>query len=129
MKIALCDDEQYFREVISDYCKEFERKTGIKIALHIFSEGKEVLAYVEKNKDIDLFILDIKMEHVNGLQVAETIRKLEIRSKIVFLTSVLEYAPEGYRFKASLYWMKPLSYERFYKDLTELYEEIKKEKK
>lgn len=127
MKIVLCDDETYFLEIVSEYCDKFEQESKIPIALIKFTSGEDVLSYYRQDKNIDLFILDIVMDEINGLQLAEEIRKAGIHTKIVFLTVVLKYATEGYIYRATRYWLKPLTYEKFSTEMRELYTQIKKE--
>lgn len=127
MKIVICDDEPYFLEIISEYCEMFEREYKIPISLIKFRRGEDVLAYYQQDKNIDLFILDIIMEEMNGLELAEAIRKTGGHTKIVFLTVVLKYATEGYLYGAARYWLKPLTYEKFSLEMQDLYMQIKKE--
>lgn len=127
MKIVICDDEPFFLEMISEYCEKFEQEYKIPITLVRFTRGEDVLTYYQQDKNIDLFILDILMEEINGLQLAEEIRKAGIHTKIVFLTVVLKYATEGYVYRAARYWLKPLTYEKFSSEMQELYVQIKKE--
>lgn len=127
MKIAICDDEPYFIDLISKYCSQYEKEYKIPLVLIKFSEGEKLLYYHKKNKDIDLFILDIMMKEPNGLSIAREIRREGNSSKIVFLTSAIKFAPEGYVIGVSRYWMKPLSYSKFCKEITDLYHQIKKE--
>lgn len=127
MKIVICDDEPYFLEIISEYCEMFEREYKIPISLIKFRRGEDVLAYYQQDKNIDLFILDIIMEEMNGLQLAEAIRTTGGHTKIVFLTVVLKYATEGYLYGAARYWLKPLTYEKFSLEMQDLYMQIKKE--
>lgn len=124
MKILICDDEVFFLEMLADYCERYERENHIPICLVKFTDGLSLLEYYRKNKDVDLCILDIMMKEINGLQVANEIRKEGARTKIVFLTTALKYAPRGYDVGAKRYWMKPLTYEKFSSDLAILYNEI-----
>lgn len=127
MKIAVCDDDLLFLDILSEFCEKFERNNKIPITLIRFADGESVLEYYKYNKDIDLFVLDIKMKGLDGLQVAERIRSAEAGTKIVFLTSAIEYGPQGYEIGISRYWLKPLQYNKFETELLVLYEQIKKE--
>ena len=127
MKILACDDDTLFLDMISEYCQRFQKESSIPVALISYSRGCDVLAYYKKHKDIDLFILDIKMSEINGIQIAEEIRKTDLHTRIVFLTSAPEYAPRGYLFGVSRYWIKPLCYDIFAKDVLALYREMEKE--
>lgn len=128
MKIILCDDEEYLLEGIVEYCKRFEKENMVPIHIIRFTDGIECLNFYRKNKDVDLCILDIKMKKVNGIQIAEEIRKEGARTKIIFLTSSIKYAPQGYVVGAKRYWMKPLTFEKFSADLIDIIDEIKNEK-
>lgn len=128
MKIIVCDDEPYFLDLISGYCARFEKEFHIPITTIKFGNGKDVLSYYKKNKDIDLFILDIMMKEIDGLKIAKAVRNDGSKTKIIFLTSALEFAPTGYLFGVSRYWMKPLFYSKFSLEMQSLCKEIKKER-
>lgn len=127
MKVLICDDEPYFIELMEKYCLQFEKKTMVPIQLFKCSSSEEVLLCCKRNKDIDIYILDIMLDKSNGLEIANEIRRMGIKSKIIFLTSAIKFAPEGYSVGASRYWMKPIKYEKFCLDMLKMVEEIKLE--
>lgn len=127
MQILICDDEKVFQENIADYCRRFMKEYEIPIRISMCQSGDEALALCRKEKNIDICILDIKMDGMNGMRLAKEIRNLGMRSRIVFLTSYVQYAPKGYEVGASRYWMKPISYEKFCSEIQSLYEEIQRE--
>ena len=120
MKIIICDDEPAFVELISEYCMRFKEEEEIPMRILRFFSGRDVLEYCEMDRDIDLFILDIKMEDIDGLCLTKKLRGMGMRSKIVFLTSALAFAPKGYEMGVSRYWMKPLEYGRFCSEMKAL---------
>ena len=61
------------------------------------------------NCDYDVFLLDIYMHNMSGIQVAEEIRKKDKYVLIIFITSSKDYAVEVYRVHASDYLLKPIS--------------------
>lgn len=129
MKVLVCDDEAAFLEIISEYCIRFRDEYKIPFGFIRFSKGKDVVKYCRTNKDVDLFILDIKMKEMDGIRLTEELKKMGIHSKIVFLTSVLDFAPRGYELGVSRYWMKPLTYSKFCSEMKTLFEDIEKESK
>lgn len=60
----------------------------------------------------DIIFLDIKMPYMDGVEVAEKIRERDADVTIIFLTSILERAIEGYRVKAANYLTKPVKKEK-----------------
>ena len=129
MRIVVCDDEKVFVDIITEYSERFEDEFHIQMSLIKFQSGQDVISYVKQDRTVDLFILDIMMTGVNGLQVAKEIREYGSKARIVFLTSVLRYAPEGYNYGVKYYWMKPLSYQKFAHDIKKIYQELLKEER
>lgn len=127
MRILVCDDEPYFTEIIEKYCLQFEQENMIPIQLMKCSTEKELWMYCEKDKNIDIYILDIMLEKSDGLQIANKIRQMGIQAKIIFLTSSIKFAPQGYTVGASRYWMKPIQYEQFAQDMLTIIREIELE--
>lgn len=60
----------------------------------------------------DIIFLDIKMPYMDGVEVAEKIRERDADVTIIFLTSILERAIEGYRVKAANYLTMPVKKEK-----------------
>ena len=129
MKVLVCDDEAAFLEVITEYCMRFREESKIPFGFIKFSKGEDVVKYCRTNKDIDLFILDIKMKEMDGIRLVEELKKMGIYSKIVFVTSFLDFAPRGYELGVSRYWMKPLMYSKFCSEMKMLFDDIEKESK
>lgn len=125
MRLLLCDDEPLFLEKIYNYCLRFKMEYNLPLSIVKFSSGNEVLEFCQELPDIDIFILDIKMNDLNGLSLAKKIRSLGYKSKIIFLTVALEFAPQGYELDVSRYWIKPLSYNKFCSELLILIEQLK----
>ncbi len=65
--ILIVDDEEDIRSL---YESEFEVE-GYQTSSVM--SGREAIKYIDENSDLDLIILDIKMEDVDGLEVLENI--------------------------------------------------------
>ena len=57
----------------------------------------------------DIIFLDIKMPYIDGVEVAEKIRDRDPEVTIIFLTSLLGRAVDGYRVRASNFLIKPVT--------------------
>lgn len=73
-----------------------------------FSDCEEAIGYVSDNP-VDVAFLDINMRGMGGLALAEKIRSLCPKCKIVFCTGYEEYAIQAFKLHASGYLMKPVS--------------------
>jgi len=119
--IGICDGEQTVRSLLADYVARYHSETGAEIQLLSYSTGEKLLKNYLLN--IDLIFLEIPLRKVNGLKIAEYIKQYDKRVRIVFLTTVLSYVLEAYEVGASNYLLKPLSYEKFCKELNRTFEE------
>ena len=68
-----------------------------------------------KNKPVDLMFLDIQMPEITGIGLLKVLPK---KPMVVFTTAYSEYALDGYELDVFDYLLKPISFERFWKQLT-----------
>lgn len=129
MRVVICDDEPYFISMIKEYYTIFSKKYNTPCTVIAFTNGNALLKYLKENVSTDIFILDIIMNKPNGIELAEEIRKHDKKVKIIFLTSALDFAPKGYEFNASRYWLKPLPYEKFESAMLILQNQLERETK
>lgn len=87
-------------------------------SLKTYSNGLEAVLQIGEEKP-DLILLDIVMPNLNGLELAEKIRKMHRDIKIIILTGYPEYLTEDERGKFLDYMTKPI-------DLRKLHETILK---
>ncbi|HJD24580.1 MAG TPA: LytTR family DNA-binding domain-containing protein [Firmicutes bacterium] len=65
----------------------------------------------------DVYLLDIIMPHLNGIDVARKVRERGETAEILFLTTSREYAVEAFGVKASGYLIKPVQKADFEKEM------------
>lgn len=104
LKCIAIDDEPMALLVIEQFCR---RKGGMELS--VFSEPRVGLEAIRRDKP-DLVFLDIQMNSINGLEIADT---LPSESCFIFTTAYAEYALEGFNLDAVDFLHKPFSYERF----------------
>ena len=109
MRIAVCDDEELFRIEF----KSVLDKVLINAEYNIdtFSGGSSLYEAFLKNP-FDLVFLDIEMPGIDGITLAKRLRAVSENVQIVFLTSHIEYALEGYEVNALRYLTKPVSIDK-----------------
>lgn len=106
LQIAICDDEQFYREKIQKLLKEYLEKRGLPYAFHLFLSGEAFLKQCADHTKFDIVFLDINMAEIDGIQTAERIRAFHSDTYIVFVTAFMDYALEGYKVNAVRYLMK-----------------------
>lgn len=113
VKIAVCEDEKETQLLIEDYLENILKNISIEYEIQKYISGEELL---ESNlKDIDILLLDIKMEKLNGMDTARKIREVDNEMEIIFITSLIDYVQEGYEARAYRYLLKPIEFEELKK--------------
>lgn len=104
LKCIAIDDEPMALLVIEQFCR---RRGGMELLT--FSEPRVGLEAICRQKP-DLVFLDIQMNSLNGLEIADV---LPHECCFIFTTAYAEYALEGFNLDAVDFLHKPFSYERF----------------
>ena len=112
MKIALVDDQiadlNQSETFLKKYLAENFAQVADPIELDTFLNPQDFLESFEPQK-FDLLILDIFMKPLNGIQVAQIVRKRDKDVAIIFLTSSEDFILEGYKVFAVGYFLKPFA--------------------
>lgn len=109
MKIAICDDEEYYVQKIRKRVEEILQQKGMTdYRLDSYGSGQELCADVEKIKEYSIVFLDINMQGMNGIETAERIREINSQVYLVFITAYVDYAVEGYRVEAIRFLLKDM---------------------
>ena len=120
MKIAVCDDRAecltQVNEIAGDYIAQ---RKGTQLTLTSFSDPYDLLESADEVGGYDIYILDIVMPGMTGIQLGVKLRNAGHDGKIIYLTSSEEYAIESFKVKAFDYIMKPISKEVFFKTMDE----------
>ena len=105
MRIAVCDDEELFRIEFKSVLDKV--LINAEYDIDTFSGGSSLYEAFLKNP-FDLVFLDIEMPGIDGITLAKRLRAVSDNVQIVYLTSHIEYALEGYEVNALRYLVKPV---------------------
>ena len=118
IRIALCDDEQNILDEVSQYINKYaEKKNNQALEIVPFDSARSLKNAMDDEKTFDVFILDVYIGKEMGTALAKNIRKRGIESPIIFLTTSVEHAPQGYETGTLRYLIKPLDPKKFYEAL------------
>lgn len=113
--IALCDDNDLQRELMQDMLDEYIKTRAVTYTT--FSSGEKLIEHVKANGGFDIYILDVIMPGINGMEVATTLRQLYDTGHIIFATASLEYAVMSYDVEAFHYLTKPVEPSKLFRIL------------
>ena len=123
-RIAVCDDEALSLKQISDCLELMEQESQEELQVFYFSSGEDLLDHLPP--DLDVLLLDIGMDGTNGMDVARHLRRCGVDCIIIFITSMTEYALEGYEVHAFSFLAKPVQYVALRRQLNEAFAQLDK---
>ena len=111
MKVAIIDDEQDALDILQGYLERFSEERKCRIETVLFHSGDEIVK--DYRPAYDVLIFDVSMPGISGLDAAREIRRKDRGVTILFITSMAQYAIEGYDVEAVDYVLKPVTYPDF----------------
>ena len=109
MRLAICDDNDLERNLLYSLLKKYFLETSVRCEFTLYDRGASLYYDVMENIEYDIIFLDLFMGDSFGMNIAQKLRDLSYRGKIVFCTVSADYALESYNVYASGYILKPYS--------------------
>lgn len=87
IRFIICEDNTNFLNKIADVVQKIMLPTKFDYKIHKFNEYNENLEkIIENTTDEKIYILDVEMPRISGLEIASQIREEDEESIIIFLT-------------------------------------------
>lgn len=123
IKIAVCEDEKSHQELLIKNLRMLFSELCVDYEIYIFDSGEQLLSNYPE--DVDIFLLDIQMYGLSGMDIARKIREVNKNTvEIIFITSLIEYIQEGYEVRAYRYLLKPIEFKDIKNHIMACIEEI-----
>ena len=111
INVCIVEDEVAQANLLKEYIDRFSKKSRLQCAITHYGDGIDLVD--EYRGQFDIILLDIQMKHLDGMAAAEKIRKVDSDVIIIFITSTVQYAVQGYAVDALGYVLKPVPYLQF----------------
>ena len=118
LRIAICDDEEKQRRESASLLEAyFDSRPGLSGQMELFQSGSALLERVKAAGGFDLYILDILMPDLSGIETGRRLRTLGGGGEMVYLTCSNDFAADSYDVRAFFYLLKPVEKDKFFQVL------------
>lgn len=125
IKVAIIEDEKKHSERLNSCLQHFGKERSKEFSVDIFEDGLNFVSDYHFNYDIVFF--DIELPHMNGMECAFRLRRLDSNVVIVFVTGMVQYAVKGYEVGAMGFVVKPIEYFSFTLLMDKVIDKIEKD--
>lgn len=127
IKLALCDDDLNIINQIDNF---FENIKNQGIEYETFFSAEELLKFCNLEKsEFDVYILDIEMKKMSGIELAKEIRRYDSEAIIIFMTNHKEYVFDVFEVLTFDYIIKPIDINKFQQIIDKVKKYLQKVKK
>lgn len=118
LRIAICDDEEEQLDQTTALLNAYLRsRPGRNGQVEAFQSGGALLKRIEELGGFDLYVLDILMPGLSGIETGRRLRALGEGGEIVYLTSSNDFAADSYDVRAFFYLLKPVEERKLFQVL------------
>ena len=113
LRIAICDDMVVELQRIAELTNEYLTRRGMTADVRLFSHPDMLLSVCE-TETFHIFLLDMVMPFVSGLELGRSIRRTSTDAQIIYITTEPSYALDAYSVNPLHYLLKPIDKEAFF---------------
>ena len=125
MYLALCEDNTKDLDTVCSLLDAWAAEHDAAVRRKAFQSAAELLGCAQRER-FTLYLLDVMMPGMDGMECAREIRSFDDAAEIVFLSSSPGFAYESYGVRALNYLLKPVEQEKLFVLLDRLWLEEQK---
>lgn len=122
----ICDDNKTELKDLLHKINQYYNSQSIQVQIKTYENSKTACFDLEDKAAADVYILDIDMPDINGIDLGKRALDLHPYATLFFYTSHIEYASAGYRAEARRYLLKGEPEKHLYEALDYAYKNYKK---
>lgn len=104
LRAAICEDHAVFAKMLADKAAAFFQKQGIQLEVQLFCTEQEIQGL--NITAFELFLLDIELGSVKGLDIGNRIHRENPSAGIIYISSYYSHVFSGYKACPIVYILK-----------------------
>lgn len=118
IKIGICEDVEAELNEQKRLVEKIMQELSLNVEITCFKSGEDLLYEMETKGKLDIILMDIEMDGINGVETAQKIRETDYRVIIIYVSSHDKYYREIVMVHPFSFVDKPISESRL-KDVLE----------
>ena len=111
IRIALVEDDKQMTLELIEVTQRFFKENNVKSEIYTFANAEDFLCDFKNN--YNLILMDIDLPNMDGMNAVQHLRETKSDAMVIFVTSLAQYAIEGYKVNAFDFVVKPVQYYNF----------------
>lgn len=116
LRIAICDDMPDELEILISLTNQYISDNNFEAEVRKFSNPDELITVIE-SKRFHIYILDIVMPMMSGLELGREIRRIDNEAQIIYATTEPQFALQAYAAIPINYLIKPIDKQQLFDTL------------
>lgn len=106
VSIAVLDDEIVYIDQIRKITEACMKQMNTEYEFRGYEKEQDILEDLKKGIYYDLYLLDVQLPDINGLEIARQIRRRYEEPVLIYITNYVDYAVEAFEVNAFRYITK-----------------------
>ncbi len=117
IQVAICDDEPKTLHELEAAVAHYAVQRDLHLSVDTYQCAKDLEAQIEHHKTYQIYVLDMLMPQMNGIEIGQAIRRLDQQTAIIYLTTTMDFAFQAFGVFAQRYLLKPVNETEFHEAL------------
>lgn len=113
LRMSIIENEHHDEVELRSCLEKYTHDTGTQFSITVTHNADDFLETFESATQPDIIFMDIDMPGTNGMAAARELRSRGCTSILIFVTTLAQYAIDGYAVDAADFMIKPLNYLSF----------------
>ncbi len=94
IRIGICDEAEKDLQTQKAILQDMIGKACMNAEILCFQSGEALLLEIEQNKRMDIILMEVGLQGINGVETAKRIRVTDINTLLIFITRDEQYWKE-----------------------------------